>query len=497
MNSRPSAREEFVDISLHDVVAPLFRRKRVFITTFLVVFAAAILAALLTPPQFTSQMSILVNRERLDPLVTTEVTTQMPLDGDRAITPEEINSEAELLRSRDVLEKVVLANGLQEQRKKSLLDLLRPKRDEADRVEAAVRSLASKLKIDKVADSNLIEVTYSSSDPRLAYGILSSLSRFYMEKHIELHQPPGAYEFFAQEAQKYLQALQNSEARLRSFQQQPDAEAPDLVRTNMAVQVANSVGQLHSIEQTIASDEQRIRTDQDQMKVTPERSEAKQDVQAADYLLQSLGSALLAAQEKRSQLAMKYGPNYPLVQEADEEIANAKAAIAQAEKSPYVNRETDRDPTFELLREDLAKTQSDLASQRANLTAVKRSIGSMQNQMADLDQKSITQEDLLRDAKADEDNYLLYLSKQEQEQTSDALNKTRIANVSIAVPPAVPALPAHGLLFIPLVGLGLASMLALAMAYIVDYFDSSFHTPAQVIDILDIPVVVSIAKRTA
>ena len=87
-------------------------------------------------------------------------------------------------------------------------------------------------------------------------------------------------------------------------------------------------------------------------------------------------------------------PSYPLVQEADQEVAEAKAAIAEAEKTPYINQETDRDPTFELLREDLAKTEADLAAQRANLAAVKRSIQSLQTQMVDLDQKSVTQQDL-------------------------------------------------------------------------------------------------------
>ncbi len=497
MNTRPSTREEFVNITLHDAVAPLFRRKKVLGSTFMVVLAAAVVVGIVMPPQFTSHMSILVNRERLDPPVTTEVTTQIPNDGDRPVTPEEINSEAELLRSHDVLEKVVLANGLQNKEGKSLLGMFHSRQDGAERVERAVRSLAKKLKIEKVADSNLIEVTYSSSDPQLAYGILNSLSQFYLEKHVALQQPPGAYEFFAQQAQKYQQALEHSEDQLRSFEMQPDAEAPDLERSNLAVQVTNSVGQMYAIEQSIASDEQRSRSDQAQMKVTPQRSEAKQDVDAANYLLQSLGSALLAAQQKRAQLAMKYSPDYPLVKEADEELAEAKAAIAQAEKSPYVNQETDRDPTFELLREDLAKTKSDLASERASFAAVKRSIGNMQNQMADLDQKSITQQTLLRDVKANEGNYLLYLSKREQEEASGALNKTRIANVSIAVPPAIPVLPAHGFPFILLVGLGLASVFAIAAAYLVEYFDPSFHTPAQVIDILEIPVVVSIAKKTA
>ena len=195
MKTRPSTREEFADISLRDAVEPLFRRKKVLLVTFLVVLAASILVGIVMPPEFTSHMSILVNRERLDPLVTTEVTTQVPNDGYRAMTPEEINSEAELLRSRDLLEKVVLANGLQNRQGRSLLAIFHTRQDETDRVERAVQSLAKKLKAEKVPDSSLIEVTYSSSDPHLAYGILNSLAKFYMEKHIELHQPPGAYEF--------------------------------------------------------------------------------------------------------------------------------------------------------------------------------------------------------------------------------------------------------------------------------------------------------------
>jgi hypothetical protein len=40
-----------------------------------------------------------------------------------------------------------------------------------------------------------------------------------------------------------------------------------------------------------------------------------------------------------------------------------------------------------------------------------------------------------------EDSYLLYVSKREEERASDALDQKRIANVAIAVPPAIPTLP--------------------------------------------------------
>jgi uncharacterized protein involved in exopolysaccharide biosynthesis len=497
LNSGPQLfQKPLPNLSLRDLATPLFRRKWVLVTTFLSVLTAVGLAGVFASPEYTSRMSILINRERIDPVVTTGATTQLVTDGN-PVSEEEINSEAELVKSRDVLEKVALINGLEKRHGGSFLGLLRSGQGEADRVESAVTALARNIKVDVGTKTDLIDVTYSSSDPRLSYGVLKTLGTLYLEKHAAVHRPPGSYEFFAQETQKYQQALNQSENRLRGFEQQQGAAAPDLERADMAVQVTNAVGQMHGTVETIAADEQRIHSDQQQMEVTPQRSATKQNVNAADMLLQQLGSALLTAQTKRTQLLTKYDPNYPLVREADQEVADAKAAIAEAEKNPYVNKETDRDPTFEWLREDLVKTKADLAAQGANLIAIRASIGGMQAQMADLDQKAVTQQDLLRDVKANEDNYLLYLAKREQARTSDALDKTRIANVAIAVPPAIAALPTHGFLFFAFSGLAMATLVAISAAYLADYFDSSFHTPAQVMDTLGIPVVVAVSKKSA
>ena len=93
-------------------------------------------------------MSVLVSRERLDPVVSTDATTQMLNTGGSLSDQEEINSEAELLKSSDVLEKVVLANGLQNLHISRSIQMFLPKRSEADRVARAVRTLAKKLQVD-------------------------------------------------------------------------------------------------------------------------------------------------------------------------------------------------------------------------------------------------------------------------------------------------------------------------------------------------------------
>jgi polysaccharide biosynthesis protein PslE len=485
------------DLSAREVLVPLFRRKKTLLVTFVLVFGIVMLLALIQGPFYSARMAILVNRERLDPLVSTEATMQVLTNGP-PVAPEEVNSEMELITSRDVLEKVVVANGLDKPHQRfSLIDLIHPHQTRDDRVARAVKTLAKKIETNVTTKTNVIEVTYSSSDPQLCYGVLKSLGDAYTAKHVAVHRPTGSYEFFARETQKYQADLEDAETRLRNFSRQNGVAAPDVQRTNLALQAAESVGLQHVAEQAIAADTERIQDDQEQMKATPQRSATTQASAAADKLLGDLYSSLLAAQTKRTQLALKYDAQYPLVREADQEIAQTKAAISQAEGMTFVSQTTDRDPTFELVREDLAKTRADLGAQRANLTATKRSVQSIQEQMVVLDQQSIAQQDLLREAKAAENNYLLYLAKREQERTNDALDNTRIANVAIAVPPAIPVLPTLGWSTIIVMAFGVAVSLGVGLAYGMDYLDSSFHTPAQVIDILRVPVVITVAKKTA
>ena len=245
-------------------------------------------------------MAILVNRERLDPIITTQATTQMVNDN-TLVSEAEINSEAELLKSSDVLRQVVEANKLQGQPRHSLLDLFHRKLSDSDRVEAATHSLAKDLKIEVLPKTNMIEVTYSSSDPQQSYSVLKSLGDLYLEKQMKVHRAAGSYEFFQGETLKSQKALETAENRLKAFQK-TGAAAPELERGDLAQQLSNAVGQAHAAEEAIAADERKMESDRSQMKVTPERSATEQDVNAPSVLLEQLHATLLAAQTKRCRL---------------------------------------------------------------------------------------------------------------------------------------------------------------------------------------------------
>jgi uncharacterized protein involved in exopolysaccharide biosynthesis len=484
------------DPTLRDMLAPLFRRKRALAYTFCGVMLGTLVAAFILNNTHKATMEILVNEQRQEPTVTSQST-----QGQAAAPPVsdyDIGSEIELLKSPDLLDEVVTANNLQQRERESFTAAIFHRgADEAWFSARAVQHLHSKLDISAVSKSNLIEVDYKASDPKLAYSVLQTLGKLYLAKHLEVHRPQGSYAFFASETQKYQQALADSEARLADFSKTMSAAAPDVQRTDLAQQVINAVGALESARQVIAADKRRIEDETARMKVTPERSLSQQSTDSAQALMQQLQASLLAAEVKKTQLLAKYEPSYPFVQEVDQEIAQTQAAIISATKQQYINQTTDRDPIFVLMSEDIAKTQADLAFHQADAGALQSSIRSLQMQMVDLDQKALKQADLLREVKANEANYLLYLSKREQERTSDALDEKRIANVAIAVPPVVPILPWIGPALVILCGVVLAAFISAGAAFLAEYLNPSLRTPAEVLEVLRIPVLASVPKQTA
>jgi uncharacterized protein involved in exopolysaccharide biosynthesis len=489
-----SQRTAPANITLRDVVTPLFRRKRLLRGSFVGLALVVIAATVLLAGTYKCRMEILVDRERMDPSVSSEATSQTPVVA-LPLTEEEINSEAELLLSPDLLRQVVLANDLQDREKTMVSAVLHRGRPDDWYIASAVKHLGQTLNIDVVKKTNMIEVSYKSKDPKIAFGVLDKLADLYMQKHLTVHRPTGSYEFFAKETDKYKQALADSEARLAGFGKAEGVVAPDVERADLAQAAMNSVAAFHQAQQAIAADEQRISHEEAKMKEMPARSSTQEVSNSANLLLQQLEQSLLAARLKRSQLVLKYDPSYPLVQEADQEIAQTQASIADAQKTQFINQTTDRDPTYELVREDTAKTQADLSSQKATATALQQSIKSMQEEMVSLDQKALKQADLLREVKADEGNYLLYLSKREQERTSDALDEKRIGNVAIAVPPVMPILPAYSPIVVLAVGCFLAAFLSICGVFVMEYLDSSFRTPAEVFEVLGIPVLACVPKR--
>jgi uncharacterized protein involved in exopolysaccharide biosynthesis len=478
---------EDVNLTLRDLTVPLIRRKRVWMLTFLCVFAVAALIGLLRRQTYESHMSILVSREGLRPAQATEAKTQTDAPTP-PLTDQEVTSEAESLKSHEFLERVVLTNGLQNGQDSRFLSFLLPRQTEAVRVAHAVRLLDRQIQVHTRSSAHLMEVAYRSTDPARAYRVLNSLGILYLAQHA-LRPAPSA-----PQSQGYEAAIEDAESGLREFQH---TQGRSEMGRGFARQLTAAAGQSRTIEHAIAADEQKIRADQELMSVNPQQPAPQQDNDATNLLLQNLGARLQAAEAKRAQFLQKYAPNYALVQDADKEVSEAKAAIAAAQKSSQGKQTPARLPDLASMRERLAQDQADLATQRASLNTIRHVLEEMKAQMLKSGGNSLDDADLEREVKANEQSYLRYLSRREQERTEGVLDRPRALSAALATPPTVPTSPVHGRGVIFFFALGLAAAVSFPAALILDCLDPCFHTPTQVIETLGIAVVLAVPKMTA
>jgi uncharacterized protein involved in exopolysaccharide biosynthesis len=130
-----------------------------------------------------------------------------------------------------------------------------------------------------------------------------------------------------------------------------------------------------------------------------------------------------------------------LVQEADQEISDTQAALDNAKKLTGLEQSTDVNPVHQTLEVEIAKQQSALAGAEARRNTLSQQAHSYREQLMKLGSATTTYDDLARNQKEAEENYLLYRKKTEEARIAESLDQQKIANVAIAETPTEPHLP--------------------------------------------------------
>jgi uncharacterized protein involved in exopolysaccharide biosynthesis len=483
--------------TLRDYVGVIFRHRNLVIKSFIASFIGATLIVLIfVANRYQAEMKVLVNKDRSDPVVTAGRPNEQMQQLTDTIAEQDVNTEVSLLQDDDLMREVVLANNLQNDRFVRDYVLFFLPLTQEERIEKAVKNLEKNLKVEVEAKTNLIDVTYTTYFNRQkAARVLTSLQDLYLAKHVAVHVPHGAEGFFDKETELYKKGLEESEAKLASYSKETQTVSPALERDYSVQNIANLTATLRQTQAGIKENEERLAHLQAQLSKAPDRLVTLDHVSDSWMLLQQQNTTLLNLELQRTDLLTKFDPNYPLVKDVDTQIAQTKAAIAQAEKSPVHDTTTDHDPTFELIRQDVAKTQAQLASLKGLEAGTASAIERYRATAVKLDQNSIEQQDLLRQAKADEDNYLLYLRKREEARVETALNSDRFANVVVAQKAIVPALPAFSPLLGMLLALVLSGMVSVGSAFTAEVLDDSIRTPDEAAKYLDLPIYASIPEN--
>jgi uncharacterized protein involved in exopolysaccharide biosynthesis len=318
-----------------------------------------------------------------------------------------------------------------------------------------------------------------------------------MEKHLEVHRSSGEFKFFDQQMRQYQQGLDQAQAKLTAFTKKTGIVSADFERDSALRQANEFDTAARQARSTMVETQQRVGALQKQLQAIKPRMTTVVRTLDNPQLFEQMKSKLLDLQIKRTDLLSKFAPTYPLVQAVDQQIADAKNAIHAEESNPIREETTDRDPTYQWVKEELTKSQSDLSGLQSRAASAASTAEQYRQTAERLDQNALVQQDLMRAAKTQEENYLLYVRKREEARIGEALDQRGFVNVALAEEPLVPALPTKSLLNLILLTLLVAGTFSLSTAFVADFMDPSFRTPDELANYLGAPVLAALPRRGA
>lgn len=479
--------------TLRDLVAPLFRYRRMLLVTFLALSAGVMAAAILATPTYEARMKILVKRERLDAIVTPKENVPSLMRDD--VSESELYSEVELLTSRDLLEEVVVASGLLSASTTPAGS--RSEGTRAQRLDRAVQGLRGDLDVQLIRKTTLIDVTYRSRDPQLAAAVLEQLASRYLAKHLAVHRPAGAHQFFSEQAARLQAELRIAETKLNDFTLREHVVSAAAEKDSTLQKLSEFEASLEQTNAAVADATRRLTAIDAEIAATP----ARQVTQIRDGgnldVVRNLRNQILQLDIRRTDLLQKFTPRYPPVIDIETQLRQLRAALEAAEQAPLTDETTDQNPTYQWLKNEAARVRTERDALQARASAIRHTVNTYRDRARRLDAQSLRQQELLREVKAAEEAYLLYQRKQEEAKISDELDRTRIANVALAEAPSVPQSSTSKRRVILAGGGTLALLLSLALVYGLHAVNPYFRTPDEVFQVLEVPVLASLPAAAA
>jgi len=439
--------ERVCKTSLRDLYYVFFRHKWKMILFFFAVFITVAVGTFLCAKVYRSEAKLLVQLGResvtLDPTAATGQIIQVQQSRES-----EINSELEILNSRELAEKVVDAiepeaflkrpdeelsvegvyseTIMQTKRKvrtavkgiRNLfrrLDLVKPKPiSDRDKV---VLGIMKKLEIENVKDSSIIRISFEAKSPELAQQVVAKLIDLYLLKHIAVHQTPGSHQFFIQQSDHLQDKLVRSENELRNLKNETGI-------SSVKEQQLLILNRISTLEQEIGYTEA--------------------------------------------------------------ELASSTAKVQALQKTLNDVPET---------LETLLAEQATLSSLQAKVEVQKRQLADVQAELKTLNDAEVRITRLMREASIQEVSYRKYSENLEQARIDHAMESERISNISVVQTATLPIKAVRPRKSLNLaLGLFLGIFGAIGLAFFSEYLDHSIKTPEEAEERLQLPALASIPR---
>ncbi len=466
-----------------DMIASVYRHRRMVAAILSAGIAVATMRAWLLPPTYEAESLIMVVDQRARVRVTPDKNATALID--RA-GQEQINSVTALLRDvtlvREVLEDREASGktARQVERPGGLLELpsllYRRLHDVADPSELEKRAqlIANDIIVEPVPRSNLIRVGYASENPVWAANLINQLVAKLTEKYTTLYENEGAQEFYHAQREVLREKLEGAQLALTTFRENVGTE----LLTESDEQVRQRIGELEAslVQSRTQLAELRVRADApiEAMLFSAEAGGGARGT-SGNPAVTELKNRLVTLELSRSEMLSRYTPGSVAVRDLDRQIAQAKRLL-----------DDERSAAAGMHRKDIL---SQIEAVNARLGAIVGQLSDYRAKIAMLEEVAPEWQRLNNEVEAQREAYLTYLRKEEEARFANALDDSQIINITVAEPARVPHQPkAPQMPRMVLLGALVSLMVGIALSLVRDWVDPSVKSSKQAERLAGVPV---------
>jgi capsular exopolysaccharide synthesis family protein len=325
--------------------------------------------------------------------------------------------------------------------------------------DGAIGDFSSRISVEPVRASRLVDVVFVSPDPALAAASANTLAEEYVQQNLELRRQnmERSLDWLSQELARQKRTVEASERAMAQYREDQDALSLE-DRQNIVIARLNQLNEAATRARTNRAQKESLYTRLESLGRTATPDSIPEILQ--NPYIQSLKAQLAELERRKALNSERYGDKHP-------EMLTVNASIQDATRQ--LNLEIAK--AVDAIRHDFesaALEEETLADALEDQKAI----------ATDLDRKSVTYTVLQRDAQSNRELYQTLLRREKELQV---LANSRGNNVRLVERAAVPQVPfSPNLRRALMLGTIVAFLVAVGLVLGLDYLDDTIKTPEDI-----------------
>jgi len=475
------------EIHLRDYLRVIRKRQTVIYTFAGIIFAVTLLVTLATSPLYRAETQLLIERNEPQGLMTNVGATRYD--------PQFIATQFELIKSINVIKRVITMLGLDKSYRSEFIDDDQKKTyfgTVKEQVGAAIHDtlnffkkdtlgesassvsdpnkktdadliaemISKKITIKQRMDTNVVDISYMHKNAELATMVLNALSKAYMDEvqEIRMHTANYTIAWMTTKANEEKQKLQESEKALQDYTKEHNIVTIDNRITITPEQLTDYSAQFSKAKAQLEKDQEAY-LQVTRAGVSTEDLESLPGI-VANNALKEIRAQITLVDQKISELAKKFGIKHPMMINAHEE------------RKIFVKKKNEE------LQRIVDGIKKDYELSQANVRNIEKLLDKTKGETMDLNERFVQYSILNREV---ETNRILYDALMKNIKEKSVTEQTQTVNIWVvanAKTPEVPATPNTKRNI--MLGLILGAFGGIGLAFFVEYLDNTIKSSEEV-----------------